>query len=152
MDIKEKENNIILTIEINYYSNQNNIIVIIKKKDKEYNNEYWALHGHTYVEARSKNIEHKIKQRVYNEKYRGKTKHIYKDNHFHPPAQKDITVVFKFSFLADINIKSTYNSFNDDIITLYNAKQLTRWHFSLQSFTSASKTSISLITSMCVIK
>jgi hypothetical protein len=32
--LRKKENNIILKIEINYYSKQNSIIGIIKKKEK----------------------------------------------------------------------------------------------------------------------
>jgi len=73
-----------------------------KEVRQAYNNEYWSLHGHKYTEERSKSIEYKKNQRIYNEKYRERPKYIYKDNYFHAPSQQDLTVVFKFSFYHNI--------------------------------------------------
>ena len=69
-----------------------------KEVRQAYNNEYWSLHGHKYTEERSKSIEYKKNQRIYNEKYKERPKYIHKDNYFHAPSQQDLTVVFKFSF------------------------------------------------------
>ncbi len=45
---------------------------------KKYNNEYWALHGHKYLEQRSKDNESKLKHREYNNKiYSERPKHIH---------------------------------------------------------------------------
>ena len=98
MDIKEKQKKYyidnrdkLLEKSKEYYNNN-------KEVRQKYNNEYWALHKHKYLQARSINNEHKIKHRIYNEKNKEKDKYIHKNNYFHPPEQKDITVIFKFSF------------------------------------------------------
>jgi hypothetical protein len=61
--------------KIIYYNNKE-----VRRKD---NNEYRALHGHKYIEARSKSIEYKMNHRIYNGKYREKAKYIHNDNYFH---------------------------------------------------------------------
>ena len=70
-----------------------------KEVRQKYNREYWELNKYKYLKARSENNEYKMNHRIYNEKYRGKSKYIYKDNYFQP-SQKDITVIFKFSFYS----------------------------------------------------
>ena len=97
MDIKEKQKKYyidnrdkLLEKSKEYYNNN-------KEERKIYNRGYWELNKYKYLKARSENHEYKIKQRIYNEKYRGKSKYIYKDNYFQP-SQEDITVIFKFSF------------------------------------------------------
>ena len=69
-----------------------------KEVRQKYNNEYWALNGHKYIEQRSKNNEHKKKQRENIEKYKEINKAIHKDNN--NITQKDLIVEFKFSFYS----------------------------------------------------
>ena len=82
MDIKEKQKKYyidnrdkLLEKSKEYYNNN-------KEVRQKYNREYWELNKYKYLKARSENNEYKIKQRIYNEKYRGKSKYIYKDNYF----------------------------------------------------------------------
>ena len=96
MDIKEKRKQ--------YHINNREKIwekcKIYYKENKEqrqiYNNEYWSLNGHKYIEKRSKDNEYKSKQREYYKKYRERPKHIYQNNVFQAPSKKDFIVSFSF--------------------------------------------------------
>ena len=94
MDIKEKRKKY-------YIDNRDRIIERNKQyyydnieERKKYNNKYWSIHGHKYVEKRSNDNEHKSKQNEYYRKYRERNKHIYQDNFFHATSLNDFIVRF----------------------------------------------------------
>ena len=94
MDIKEKRKKYYIDnrdriIERNKQYYYNNI-----EERKKYNNEYWSIHGHKYVEKRSNDNEHKSKHNQYYRKYRERHKHIYQDNFFHATSLNDFIVRF----------------------------------------------------------
>jgi hypothetical protein len=96
MDSKEKRKQ--------YYLNNKDKLLTYSKKyyydnskeRRKYNQEYWALNGHKYIEKRSKDIEYKAKQRDYYLKYRERTKYIHQDNYFHATSKKHFIVNFSF--------------------------------------------------------
>ena len=72
----------------------NNIIIKHRCK-KEKNSEYWDLHGHKYLEQRSKDNELKLKHREYNNNiYSERPKYIHQNNYFKPTLTTDFIVSF----------------------------------------------------------
>ncbi len=96
MDIKEKRKQYylnnkdkLLTYSKQYYYDNRNARLQYYYDNldvrKKYNNEYWAVHGHKYLEQRSNNNELKFKHREYNNNtYSERPKHIHQNNSFKP--------------------------------------------------------------------
>ena len=102
----QKNKDKILEKRKQYYKNNKDVILEKSKQyyynnidaRKKYNNDYWALHGHKYIEQRCKDNELKLKQREYNktyyDEYKERPKYIFQNNYFVPPSKKDFIVSF----------------------------------------------------------